>query len=54
MAKRGARQKPIVNKGKFGRLDGALYTEIIKYSDLLKRAELRNKMFIKKLEESDK
>lgn len=40
-------------KGKFGRPDGALYTEVIKYSDLLKRAELRNQMFIKKLEESD-
>ena len=39
---------------KFGRKDGALYTEIIKYSDLLKRAELRNQMFIKKLEEGDK
>lgn len=38
---------------KFGRKDGALYTEIIKYSDLLKRAELRNQMFIKKLEEGD-
>ena len=31
-----------------------LYTEIIKYYDLLKRAELRNQMFIKKLEEGDK
>lgn len=37
-------------KGKFGRPDGALYTEIIKYSDLLDRAKLRNKMFIDKLE----
>lgn len=35
---------------KFGRKDGDLYTEIIKYSDLLDRAQLRNKMFVKKLE----
>lgn len=36
--------------GKFGRQDGTLYTEIIKYSTLLERAKLRNKMFIEKLE----
>lgn len=35
---------------KFGRKDGALYTEIIKYSDLLERAKLRNRVFIDKLE----
>jgi hypothetical protein len=36
--------------GKFGKSDGSLYTEIIKYSTLLERAELRNKIFIQKLE----
>ena len=35
--------------GKFGRVDGSLYTEIIKYSTLLERAKLRNKIFIEKL-----
>jgi hypothetical protein len=35
--------------GKFGKEDGALYTEIIKYSTLLERAKLRNQIFIKKL-----
>lgn len=35
--------------GKFGRTDGSLYTEIIKYSTLLDRAYLRNKIFIDKL-----
>jgi hypothetical protein len=35
--------------GKFGKSDGALYTEIIKYSTLLDRAKLRNKIFIDKL-----
>lgn len=35
--------------GKFGRTDGSLYTEIIKYSTLLDRAKLRNKIFIDKL-----
>ena len=35
--------------GKFGKDDGALYTEIIKYSTLLERAKLRNEIFIKKL-----
>jgi hypothetical protein len=35
--------------GKFGRVDGSLYTEIIKYSTLLERAKLRNKIFIDKL-----
>ena len=36
--------------GKFDRIDGALYTEIIKYSTLLKRAQMRNKIFIDKLD----
>lgn len=36
--------------GKFGREHGYLYTEIIKYSDILKRASARNKIFIEKLE----
>ncbi len=35
--------------GKFGRVDGSLYTEIIKYSTLLERAKQRNKIFIDKL-----
>ncbi len=35
--------------GKFGRNDGSLYTEIIKYSTLLERAKLRNKIFIDKI-----
>jgi len=36
--------------GRFGRPTGNLYTEIIKYSDILKRAKLRNKIFLDKLE----
>ncbi len=36
--------------GKFGNTDGALYTEIIKYSTLLDRAQLRNQIFIDKLD----
>lgn len=39
--------KPIV--GKFGRADGYIYTEVIKYSTLLERARKRNEIFIKKL-----
>jgi len=35
--------------GKFGRKDGSLYTEVIKYSTLLKRARKRNEIFISKL-----
>ena len=35
--------------GKFGRTDGSLYTEVIKYSSLLERAKQRNKIFIDKL-----
>ncbi len=31
------------------RSDGSLYTEVIKYSTLLKRAQLRNRIFINKL-----
>lgn len=33
-----------------GRNDGSIYTEVIKYSTLLQRAKLRNKIFIEKLE----
>jgi hypothetical protein len=33
-----------------GRASGSIYTEVIKYSTLLKRAQLRNKIFIDKLE----
>lgn len=36
--------------GRFGRPTGNLYTEIIKYSDILKRAKLHNKIFLDKLE----
>jgi hypothetical protein len=35
--------------GKFGKQDASLYTEIVKYSTLLKRAKNRNKIFINKL-----
>ena len=35
--------------GKFGKDDGALYTEVIKYSTILDRAEVRNRIFIDKL-----
>lgn len=35
--------------GKFGKNDGSLYTEIIKYSILLERALIRNKIFIDKI-----
>ena len=35
--------------GKFGKSNGDLYTEIIKYSTLLERAKMRNKIFIDKL-----
>jgi len=35
--------------GKFGRNDGALYTEVIKYSTLLERALTRNSIFIEKI-----
>lgn len=35
--------------GKFGRENGALYTEILKFSTLLERAKLRNQIFIDKL-----
>ena len=36
--------------GKFGHSEGDLYTEIIKYSEILKRAQNRNQVFIDKLE----
>ena len=35
--------------GKFGKVDGSLYTEAITYSNLLKRARKRNELFINKL-----
>jgi hypothetical protein len=35
--------------GKFGKNDGALYTEVIQYSTLLDRAKFRNQIFIDKL-----
>lgn len=38
--------------GKFGRESGDLYTEIIKYSDILKRAKLRNRILMEKLDEN--
>lgn len=37
--------------GRFGRNDGALYMEVLKYTSLLKRARQRNEIFIRKLEE---
>lgn len=37
-------------KGKFDRSQGNLYTEIIKYSDILERAKNRNRIFLEKLE----
>lgn len=37
-------------KGKFGRGQGNLYTEIIKYSDILERAKNRNRIFLEKLD----
>lgn len=42
--------KPIV--GKFGRSDGSLYMEVIKYSTLLKRAQNRNSIFLNKILQS--
>lgn len=36
-------------KGKFDRRQGNLYTEIIKYSDILERAKKRNRIFLEKL-----
>lgn len=35
-----------------GRTNGSIYTEVIKYTTLLKRAKLRNKIFIDKLEKT--
>ena len=35
---------------KFGRKDGSLYTEVIKYSDILERAKQRNRIFLDKLD----
>lgn len=45
--------RPSENVVGFDRKDGSIYTEVIKYSTLLKRAELRNKIFIQKLESSE-
>jgi len=39
--------KPVF--GRFGRKDGELYTEVIKYSEIHRRAQLRNSIFAKKL-----
>lgn len=39
--------------GKFNHPEGDLYTEIIRYTELLKRAQDRNKIFIEKLEAID-
>lgn len=39
--------------GRFGHKEGDLYTEVIKYSELLKRAQNRNRVFIEKLEMLD-
>ena len=38
---------------KFCREKGDSYTEIIKYSDILKRAQLRNRILLEKLEENN-
>lgn len=35
---------------KFGRKDGSLYTEVIKYSDILERVKHRNQIFLDKLD----
>ncbi len=35
--------------GEFGRADGSIYTEVLKYSTLLERASVRNKIFLDKL-----
>lgn len=53
--KQAANQKYIfrpnyIVPGRFGHKDADLYTEILKYSDLLKRAQDRNRVFIDKLE----
>ena len=39
--------------GRFGHQEGDLYTEVIKYSEILKRAMDRNRVFIDKLEAVD-
>jgi len=43
--------RPSENVTGEGRPDGSIYSEVIKYSTLLKRAQLRNKVFIDKLTE---
>lgn len=41
--------KKVSTEGRFENQPGSLYTEVIKYSSLLKRAQMRNRIFIKKL-----
>lgn len=41
-------------RGKFGKSDGSIYTEVIKYSTLLKRAKQRNQIFIDALWNTNK
>ena len=38
--------------GEFGRSDGSIYTEVLKYSTLLERASARNKIFLEKIKNS--
>ena len=38
--------------GEFGRADGSIYTEVLKYSTLLERASARNKIFLDKIRTS--
>ncbi|MBN8571186.1 MAG: ATP-binding protein [Ignavibacteria bacterium] len=44
--------KPIV--GKFNRKEGSIYMEVLKYSTLLKRAQMRNAIFLDKIDKIDK
>lgn len=39
--------------GEFGRPDGSIYTEVLKYSTLLERASTRNKIFLDKIRNTD-
>lgn len=41
--------KKVSTEGRYENQPGSLYTEVIKYSSLLKRAQMRNQIFIKKL-----
>ena len=38
--------------GEFGRADGSIYTKVLKYSTLLERASVRNKIFLDKIKNS--